>query len=275
MGNSKYTAVLISIIFIIIISGCSGKDTAEITFEDMDTDEIILEDTDADEGVTMSSTTIENVTINWLGHASFMIKGDGKIIYIDPYVLPDKVDYDDQADIILITHEHYDHCSPEAIRTVRKSDSTTLVPENCTLEFRGDARRINEGDMLTGDLAIKGIDIEVVPAYNINKPYHPEGFGVGYIIEIDGVRIYHSGDTDLIPQMSDLSVDVALLPIGGTYTMNESEAAEAVLAIDPDVVIPMHYNYLDSTPADAGLFKDLVKDKNPDIEVIILSPSVQ
>ncbi|MBW6469842.1 MAG: MBL fold metallo-hydrolase [Methanosarcinaceae archaeon] len=223
----------------------------------------------------MSSTTIKNVTINWLGHSSFMIKGEGKNIYIDPYVLPDKVDYEDQADIILITHEHYDHCSPEAIRKVRKSDSTTLIPQNCTLEFRGDARRISEGDMLTGDLAIKGIGIEIVPAYNINKSYHPKGFGVGYIIEIDGVRIYHSGDTDLIPQMKGLSVDVALLPIGGTYTMDESEAAEAAVVISPDVVIPMHYNYLDSTPADADLFKKLVQDKNPDIEVIILSSSVQ
>ena len=263
--DSKHTAVLISIIFIvtiitIIISGCSGDDTAEIKIEDMGTNE----------GVIMTGTTIKNVTIERFGHASFMIKGEGKVIYIDPYVLPDKVDYEDQADIILITHEHYDHCSPEAIRSVRKSDSTTLVPENCTLEFRGDARRVNEGDILTGDLAIKGIDIEVVPAYNINKSFHPQGMGVGYIIEIDGLRIYHAGDTDLIPQMKDISVDVALLPIGGTYTMDVPEAAEAALVIAPEVAIPMHYNYLDSTPADAELFKKLVHDKNPDIEVVIL-----
>lgn len=267
-GKGKHTAVLISIIFIIITSGCSEENTAEIAIEDMDIDESI--DVDIDEGVTMSSTTIRNVTIERLGHASFIIKGEGKIIYIDPYVFPDKVDYEDQADIILITHEHYDHCDPEAIRAVRKSDSTTLVPENCTLEFRGDARRINEGDILTGDLAIKGIDIEVVPAYNINKSFHPQGTGVGYIIEVDGLRVYHAGDTDLIPPMKDISVDVALLPIGGTYTMDVQEAVEAALAIAPDVVIPMHYNHLDSTPADAGLFKQLVQDKNPDIEVVIL-----
>ena len=218
----------------------------------------------------MSSTTIGNVTIDRLGHASFVIRGGEKIIYIDPYVLPDKVDYEDQADIILITHEHHDHCSPEAIRKVRNSESTTLIPESCTLEFRGDARRIREGDGLTGDLAIKGVGIEVVPAYNINKDYHPKGVGVGYIIDIDGLKIYHAGDTDFIPQMKDMSVDVALLPIGGTYTMDVPEAVEATLAIAPDVVIPMHYNYLDNTPADADLFKKLVQDKNPDIEVIIL-----
>ncbi|HJH30907.1 MAG TPA: MBL fold metallo-hydrolase [Methanosarcinaceae archaeon] len=223
----------------------------------------------------MSSTTIKNVTINWFGHASFMIKSEGLIIYIDPYAVPDKVDYDDQADIILITHEHYDHCSPEAIRRVRKSDSTTLIPQNCTLEFRGDARRIIEGDMLIGDLAIKGVGIEVVAAYNINKSSHPEGTGVGYIFEIGGLRIYHAGDTDFSPQMRDISVDVALLPIGGTYTMDEPEAADAAVAISPDVVIPMHYNYIDGIEGDAEMFKQLVQDKNPDIEVVILSASVK
>lgn len=218
----------------------------------------------------MSSTTIQNITIERFGHASFMIKGKENIIYIDPYVLPGKVDYEDQADIILITHDHHDHCSPEAIRAIRNSESTTLIPQSCALEFRGDARRINEGDVLTGDLAIKGMDIEVVPAYNINKSFHPQGTGVGYVITVDGLRIYCAGDTDLLPQMKDISADVALLPIGGTYTMDEAEAAEAALTIAPDVVVPMHYNYLDATPADAGLFKQLVQDKNPDIEVVIL-----
>ena len=143
------------------------------------------------EGDTMSSTKIGNVTINWLGHSGFMIKGEGKTIYIDPYVLPENVDFEDLADIILITHEHYDHCNPDAIRKLRKEDTTTLIPENCSLKFRGDARRIMEGDVLTGGLAIKDMDIEVVPAYNINKTNHPKGLGVGYIIKVEGIRIYH------------------------------------------------------------------------------------
>ena len=274
MGNSGHTAVLICIIVIILVSGCFGEDATENIVPDTVLDKVsdTASDTDLDldEGITMSSTTIGNVSIEMFGHASFMIRGEGKIIYIDPYVLPEKVDYEDQADIILITHEHYDHCDPDAIRMVRKSESTTLIPQNCTLEFRGDARRVSEGDVLRGDLAIKGIGIEVVPAYNINKSFHPQGTGVGYIIEVDGLRIYHAGDTDFIPPMNDISVDVALLPIGGTYTMDVPEAAEATLAIGPDVVIPMHYNYSDATPADADLFKKLVQDKNPDIEVIII-----
>jgi L-ascorbate metabolism protein UlaG (beta-lactamase superfamily) len=219
---------------------------------------------------TMSSTKIGNVTINWLGHSGFMIEGEGKTIYIDPYVLPENIDFEDMADIILITHEHYDHCNPDAIRKLRKEDTTTLIPENCSLKFRGDARNVMEGDVLTGGLAIKDMDIEVVPAYNINKPNHPKGIGVGYIIKVEGIRIYHAGDTDLIPEMKEIAADVALLPIGGTYTMDESEAAEAAAAIAPKVVIPMHYNYLETTRADAEKFKKLVNDKNPDIEVVIL-----
>jgi len=218
----------------------------------------------------MSSTTIGNVTINWLEHAGFMIKCEEKTIYIDPYVLPDKVDFEDMADIILITHEHYDHCNPDAIRKLRKEDTTTLIPESCSLQFRGDARRIREGDILSGGLAIKDMDIEVVPAYNTNKPNHPKGTGVGYIITVSGVRIYHAGDTDFIPEMKEITADVALLPIGGTYTMDETEAAEAAAAISPKVVIPMHYDCLKGTEADAEKFKQLVNDKNPDIDVVIL-----
>jgi len=218
----------------------------------------------------MSSTTIGNVTINWLEHAGFMIKSEEKTIYIDPYVLPDKVDFEDMADIILITHEHYDHCNPDAIRKLRKEDTTTLIPESCSLQFRGDARRIRQGDILSGGLAIKDMDIEVVPAYNTNKPNHPKGTGVGYIITVGGIRIYHAGDTDFIPEMKGITADVALLPIGGTYTMDETEAAEAAAAIAPKVVIPMHYNCLKGTEADAEKFKHLVNDKNPDIDVVIL-----
>ena len=218
----------------------------------------------------MNSTNIGNVTIEWLGHAGFVLRGQGRVVYIDPYSIPDVIEYGDQADILLITHEHSDHCCPESIRKVRKSDATTLIPESCSLQFRGDARRIEEGDVLDGDLAIKGLNINIVAAYNNGKPFHPPGIGVGYIIEIAGKKIYHAGDTDLIPEMDDLSVDVALLPIGGTYTMDVAEAAEAAARIHPKVAIPMHYNCVDGTEADPERFKELVMDKAPDVDVIIL-----
>lgn len=153
---------------------------------------------------------------------------------------------------------------------VRRSDSTTLIPENCSLNFRGDARRIAEGDVLADGLEIKGVRIEVVPAYNPGKPYHPRGVGVGYIIELGGLRIYHAGDTDFTPEMKELKVDIALLPIGGTYTMDEEEAALAAEALAPRVIIPMHYGSVEGTAADPERFKALVHSKNPDIEVIVL-----
>lgn len=218
----------------------------------------------------MKSVTIDGVTINWLGHAGFLLKGEGKKIYIDPYQLPEEPEFDDKADILLITHEHPDHCSPVDIRMVRRSDSTTLIPEACSLNFRGDARRICEGDVLVDGLEIKGVKIEVLPAYNFEKPDHPRGMGVGYIIELGGLRIYYAGDTDFIPEMRDFRVDVALLPIGGKCTMDEEEAVLAAEALSPRVVIPMNYGSPEARVADPERFKALVHSKNSDIEVIVL-----
>jgi L-ascorbate metabolism protein UlaG (beta-lactamase superfamily) len=219
----------------------------------------------------MNSVKIGSVTIEWLGHSGFLLKGDGKKIYIDPYDLSEEPAFDDKADILLITHEHFDHCSPDDIRKVRRSDSTTLIPENLSLQFRGDARRIAEGDVLADGLEIKETRIEVVPAYNLGKPYHPRGSGVGYIVELGGIRIYHAGDCDFFPEMKTIRTDVALLPIGGTYTMDEEEAASAAAAISPKFVIPMHYGKQEVTDGDPEKFKALVHAKNPDIDVIILN----
>jgi L-ascorbate metabolism protein UlaG (beta-lactamase superfamily) len=222
--------------------------------------------------INMNSITIDSVRIQWLGHSSFLLEGDGKKIYIDPFELNEEPAFDDKADILLITHEHFDHCSPEDIRKVRRSDSTTLIPENCSLQFRGDARRVAEGDVLADELEIKGTRIEVVPAYNLNKEYHPRGFGVGYIVELGGIRIYHAGDCDFFPEMASIKADVALLPIGGTYTMNEEEAASAAAVISPRIVIPMHYGRAGRTDGNPEKFKTLVHSKNQKIDVIILEP---
>ncbi len=213
---------------------------------------------------------VDNVIIKWLGHAGFMIKGEDKIVYIDPYSLPEYIDFEDRADLILITHDHYDHCSQEQVQKLWKGDATVLVPESCELRFVGDTRSVNPGDHFDEELKVKDFEIEIVPAYNIDKQFHPSGKGVGYIITIDDIKIYHAGDTDLIPQMNKISADVALLPIGGTYTMDEVEAAEAAAVISPRVVIPMHYGMIDGTEADPELFRELVHEKNPAIKVSIL-----
>lgn len=190
----------------------------------------------------MGSTEVGGVKINFFGHASVSIENGDKVIYIDPYVLPQKPK---KADIILFTHNHYDHCAnPEKIL---KNDTVT-IGANCQFA----EQNISAGD----EVVVAGVKIIAVPAYNINKSFHPRGEGVGYIVEIGGKRVYHAGDTDFIPEMRKLGrIDVALLPIGGAYTMNASDAIEAARAIGAKLVIPIHYNYISGTKVSPEAFK--------------------
>jgi L-ascorbate metabolism protein UlaG (beta-lactamase superfamily) len=219
--------------------------------------------------INVASTTVNNVSITWLGYAGFKIKYDNLVIFIDPSILPESITDGDMADIILITHEHPAHCNPDSIRKVRGSNSTTLIPECMNLQFRGDTRRIIAGDLLLDELSIKGINIRVVPAHNIKSSYHAEGQGVGYIIEVNGLLIYHTGDTDFIPDLGldGRSVDVVLLPIGGISVMGISTAAQAVSSLLPAMVIPMHYNLKTTDPEE---FRAIVGGTDSSINVVIL-----
>ncbi|RLI96571.1 MAG: MBL fold metallo-hydrolase [Candidatus Aenigmatarchaeota archaeon] len=202
----------------------------------------------------------KGIKIEWLGHASFKIS-DKLVIYIDPYVLPAEPE---KADLIFVTHEHYDHCAVDNIKKLVKEDTQVVITEDCIAKLSG----LKTFPVVPGkSYEIKGIKFETVPAYNLNKAFHTKASNwVGYIIEIDGVRIYHAGDTDFIPEMKELKVDVALMPVGGTYTMNAEEAAEAVNSFKPKVAIPMHYGKIVGSKADAEKFKELVKEA----EVVIL-----
>lgn len=199
-----------------------------------------------------------------------MIKWNDMIIYIDPDDLPEKIPDDEMADLLLITHEHFGHCNPDSIRKVRRSDCTTLIPEDMGLQFRGDARRVMAGDSLTGDLSIKGVDIEVLPTYvscNDEKSY---GAGVGYLLTLGGSTIYHAGHTCAIPDVGLHSIDIALLPIGGHMAMDKVQAAEAVSYMSPDVVIPMGYVPVGEGTSAAEDFMSIVKERSPATKVMIL-----
>lgn len=191
---------------------------------------------------------VEN--IHWLGHDSFRV--DGPVtIYVDPWQVPAGAP---QADLVLITHDHYDHCSPEDVRRISKADTVVVTVAAAAKKLKGDVRVVRPGDSLT----VKGVPIEVVPAYNVNKRFHPKSAGhVGFVFTVGGQRIYHAGDTDFIPEMKNLQVDIALLPVSGTYVMTAAEAAEAAQAIKPQVAIPMHYGEIVGSKSDAERFREL------------------
>jgi len=190
----------------------------------------------------------QGVEIDWIGHATFKIKKD-IIIYTDPFVLVPEME---KADIILITHDHHDHCSPEKISQLAKTDTAVVAPQSCLMKLK----QFNLTIMKVGDKkTIKGIEIEAVPAYNIGKPYHPKDSDhIGYVFDV-GIKIYHAGDTDFIPEMKEIQCDIALLPAGGTYTMNGKEAADATKIIKPKAVWPMHYGTIPGTQCDLQQFK--------------------
>lgn len=202
----------------------------------------------------------KGVKISWLGHDSFMLK-NGKTLIIDPFKLRSA---HEKADVLLITHEHFDHLSSEDIRKVVSDKTVVVAISSCKNELSkvkvGEVKILHPGERV----GIGDVTVEAVPAYNLNKyrapgkVFHPKDDGkAGYIITIKGVRIYHAGDTDAIPEMMGLRADVALLPVSGTYVMTSEEAAEAARMINPKLAIPMHYGTMVGSDQDAERFKQL------------------
>lgn len=207
--------------------------------------------------------------IRWYGHDTFRIDV-GKVIYTDPY----QIRHSDVADVIVVTHEHSDHCSPADIKKLSGPDTVVVAAKQCEGKLGGLGVQVVYVEP-GGTTMIDGIEVSAVPAYNVDKSFHPkERNGVGFIVAARGVRIYFAGDTDRIPEMKEFSVDIALLPVSGTYVMNATEAAEATADMAPAYVIPMHYGSVVGSEADAGRFEELVKSKVGDrVKVKILGIS--
>ena len=183
-------------------------------------------------------------TLFWIGHASFYIKANGCAIFIDPFLVSDKIK--ERADLVLITHAHFDHCSKADIGRVMKKDGKIIAAPGCLSQSEYKNLTVAEPGFSTD---FNGIKIEAAPAYNVKSErlqFHPKSNRwVGYVVDVEGMRIYHAGDTDFVPEMKNMKkVYAALLPMGGTYCMDASEAIEAAKAIRPKFFVPMHYKNL-------------------------------
>lgn len=184
-------------------------------------------------------------------------------IYVDPFRLNDR---SNDADIIFITHDHYDHFSLEDIEKVIKDDTVLVVPR-CMENIVNNFKNVLLVDY--GSHEVKGIEFDVIPAYNIDKKFHPKDKKyVGYILKLDDHRYYIAGDTDDTLEAEEIKCDVAFLPIGGTFTMNPEEACQLAKKINPQIVVPVHYGSIVGTSADGEHFKVLMDKTN--IECVLM-----
>ncbi len=189
--------------------------------------------------------------LHWLGHDSFRID-EPIVIYLDPWRLPAG---SPPADLILISHEHGDHCSPMDVRKIRKGDTVVVAAPTAASQLEAPVVSLQAGEQTQ----VEGVTVEAVRAYNIDKPFHPKGAGhIGYLLTIRGERLYFAGDTDKIPEMEGLACDIAFLPVSGMYVMTAEEAAQAAEVIQPRVAVPMHYGAgVVGTVEDAERFRTL------------------
>ncbi len=204
----------------------------------------------------------QNLKIDHFDHDTFRLESDHQVVYLDPYNL--KENQKKLADYVMITHGHFDHCSPNDVKKIIADDTVIIAPNECQEQLKG--LKVKEIIYVSPNqqLEFDGFKIETVPAYNLDKwrsegvLYHPKEDGkVGYVLDIKGIRIYHAGDADNIPEMSQLKdIDIALLPVSGTYVMTWQEAVEAAKVIKPKLAIPMHYGSVAGSEVDAQNFKE-------------------
>jgi L-ascorbate metabolism protein UlaG (beta-lactamase superfamily) len=203
----------------------------------------------------------------WFRQSAYLWRGDGITVYIDPW----GVTTDDNADVLFITHAHFDHFSQNDIEKVRKRETKIFAPADVARELSGDVTPVKPGDSIDAG----GVKAQAVPAYNTVEErleFHPQRNNwVGYILTLGANTYYHAGDTDHFDELSGIRADVAFLPIGGHYTMSPAEAGGLAKAISPQIAVPMHYGYVENEglPPDAERF---ARESDP-VKVETLSPT--
>jgi len=223
----------------------------------------------------METASFDGVDVEWFGHASVKLKdSDGFTVYVDPWSdVMGKEEYEG-ADLIISTHDHFDHFDKKMIQKLKKRDTVLVSTE----ESMSDVPEDVTSKVIQPDRSVKakGHRVKGVHAYNVDKfreedqPFHPKGFCTGVIIELDGTTFYHLSDTDPIPEMDKLAdIDVAFVPIGGKYTMDQEEALEAIKKFEPGKVVPIHYGTVEGTTADISKFeRDLELETNSELVVL-------
>ena len=197
--------------------------------------------------------------IHWLGHATILIEGEKRIM-VDPW----KLKAAEPVDLVLVTHDHFDHCSPDDVDAVRGPATEVVGPPDVAAKLGKGAKSISPGETME----VGGVSVEAIPAYNLNKQFHPRASRwVGYVVGLGAERIYVAGDTDHTPDMDEVQADVALLPVGGTYTMTAAEAAAAANKIKPSLAIPIHFGDIVGSDSDAARFESLCE-----VPVKVLKP---
>ena len=189
----------------------------------------------------------------WFKQSAMRFVGGELTVYIDPWGVGED---DPPADLILITHAHFDHCRPDEIAKLSSAGTKVVAPRDVAAELTGDVTAVAPGE----SHEVAGVRFTTVPAYNVAEErlkMHPRAKGwVGYVAELGGATYYHAGDTDHVPELDDVKTDVAFLPIGGTYTMDAREAGGLARSISPKVAVPMHYGFVVGSPADAETFAE-------------------
>lgn len=250
---------LLLVVWVMVILGALG--IGENTWSLEKADQLDKLDKKGGEVKVDLQKTVEGM--HWLGQATFKFaeQSDGKIkvIYFDPFEIKNS----DRADVVFITHSHFDHFDLKSLGKITNEQTTIVAPAEVSKQIKdikGIVKTVKPGDKLS----ILGVDVEAVPAYNVKKSqFHAKDKGwVGYIVKLNGVRVYHAGDTERIPEMKNFKADIALLPLGQVYTMNSvEEAAEAAMDVGAKWAIPMHYGKAEGKLEDALKFQKLLEGK--------------